>query len=165
MVSTAKRQPNKIMIVLVGLLAFMIGMIAFQVGLPTKPSYKFVTTDHPVNMWKEEKDKWAYFYIGGKSLADLAAKARSELIPQGFTEDTTKKPWVCFVKGTEEVVVCNHQDFAVNSGPFTSKLTQGYWPKGITKPTQDVPCVLVKNGPGTEMNPVAFSIKKLIFGW
>ena len=40
-----------------------------------------------------------------------------------------------------------------------------FWPKGITKPTQDSPCVLVKNGPGTEMNPIAFSIKKLIFRW
>src|SRR5688500_12798440 len=83
---------------------------------PTDRSYRFVTVDHPVNIWSEKGDRCAYFSIGKGKTEELASKARGELLPLGFTEDKSQAPWFRFVKGNQEVIVCRHADFAVSLG-------------------------------------------------
>ena len=162
---TEKRGPNKIALILIAVMIFIIGIVATNAGNPSKPLYQFVTADHPVEMWKIGHDKWAYFFIGGKSLKVLGDKARKELTPLGFIEDSSENPWIRFVKDTEEIVICNHQDFGVNISPNGLILTHGFWPKGVAKPTEDTPSILVKNGPSTEMPLWNFGIKKFILRW
>ena len=131
---------------------------------PTERSYRFVTVDHPVNMWSDGSDRWAYFFVGFGKPADLAAKARAELIPLGFLEDKSQAPWFRFENGSQEVIVCRHGEFAVDTLPGGGKLTKGRYPPG-SPPMADSQCVLVKNGPGTKGSAMSFQLKKLIHGW
>ena len=162
---TEKRPPNKIGLILIAVLIFLVVIVLSKAGGPSKPQYHFVTADHPVDMWTNKKDRWAYFFIGGNSLKELGDKAREELTPLGFQEDTTESPWIRFVKGSEEIVVCNHQDFATISSPTGTVLTKGMWPKGMAKPTADSPCVLIKNGPGTNIPMWKFTVEKIVYRW
>jgi hypothetical protein len=141
-------------------------LVAVVIALSTQPaptSYKFVTVDHPVDMWQDGGDTWAYFSLGEGSTFDVSEKARQELLPQGFVEDTTRAPWYRFTNGREEVIVCNHHEFAVESYPGGSKIVPG---RATLHPgSRPWPCVLVKNGAGTEMPLPTFKIKKLVHGW
>ena len=129
---------------------------------PTDRSYRFVTVDHPVEMWSDGGDRWAYFFVDMGKPADLASKARTELLPLGFTEDKSQSPWFRFVNGNQEVIVCRHGEFSVNRSPGSGKLTKGRrQPSSIS----DSQCVLVKNGPGTKGSAMSFQLKKLIHGW
>jgi len=131
---------------------------------PVERSYSFISVDHPVDMWKDGKDKWSYYSIGEGTKKDLAARVRKDLGSQGFVEDKSQKVWARFVRGNKEVVVCNHDEFAVNGGPFGGKPvlspTLGKYKSG-----SQWPCVLVKNGPGTSEPIELFQVKKIVHGW
>lgn len=131
---------------------------------PVEQSYKFIQSDHPVDMWRDGADKWSYYSIGKGTTAELATTVRTELGKEGFTEDKTHKPWYRFVKGDREVVVCNHDEFAVNGGLGAGKLSPSRSPGGAPVVAK-WPCVLVKNGPGTSEPLFTFKIKKLVHGW
>lgn len=133
---------------------------AIKLGAPQPKSYSFVTVDHPVDMWQDGKDKWAYYFIGTGTTKVLASTVRTDLKTQGFAEDDTQKPWYRFVKNDREVVVCNHNEFAVNGSHLMS---QGKMK--VPAPTTEMPCILVKNGPGTDTSVGFFQVKKLVHGW
>ena len=150
-------------------------LAGFLVMSPAPKSYSFVSVNHPVDMWGSGHDKWAYYAIGKGSTASLAALVRKSLEPQGYVEDNSVRPWYRFVKGDIEVVVCNHDEFAVNRSPFGSTLVKQdpkqtlarlrpSAPKSMT-PSTKFPCLLVKNGPGTSESLVGFRLKKLVHGW
>lgn len=124
-------------------------------------SYKFVIEDHPVEMWEDGKDRWGYFSLGNGTVKTQAANARKELLPLGFVEDASFKPRFRFVKGAEEVVICNHPDFYTNG----SKLMWAKTSSRITPATGEWPCALIKNGPGTAGSMTGFKMRKLIHGW
>lgn len=133
---------------------------AIKLGAPQPKSYSFVTVDHPVDMWQDGKDKWAYYSIGNGTTKDLAGTVRADLKAQGFTEDSTQKPWYRFVKNDREVVVCNHNEFSLCGSQLM--------PPGKMKvpvPATQWPCILVKNGPGTDTSVGFFQVKKLVRGW
>ena len=149
-------------IVLGGILFVVAATATVLLLEPTDGSYRFVTVDHPVDMWSDGGDRWAYFFVGVGKPADLAVKARAELLPLGFTEDKSMTPWFRFVKDKQEVIVCRHGEFAVNRTTAGGTLTKGRRPAGSINDSQ---CVLVKNGPGTKGTAMSFELKKLIYGW
>ncbi len=141
------------------LVAVAVAPLVLAVATPPDRSYSFVP-DHPISMWQDGGDKWVYYGAGGAP-ADLIQKARPVLVAQGFQEDATKRPWFRFVKGDEEVIVCDHNEFAVNQGlPGGGKLI-----KGIGGKPQNYASVLVKNGLGTHQSVGLFQIKKLLLRW
>lgn len=148
----------------IGVLGFLalIAVIAVVLGLgnPQERSYGFVTVDHPVDMWHIGDDHWAYYSLGEGTTADLAAKARPELLALGFQETPTGKPWFRFTMGKKEVVICDHSEFGVSSGSGGRRLE-------FRESTDHgrAPCVLVKNGLGTSDSLYGFQLKKLIHGW
>ncbi len=128
---------------------------------PERP-YGFIGTDHPIDMWRDGRSQWAYYGSGFEPSSNLAQKARAALGPLGFTEDRSEKPWYRFVKGDEEVVVCDHSEFAVNGVSLgTSRLVHNR----MQETTQNYACVLVKNGPGTHESTTLFQVKKILHGW
>ncbi len=150
-------------VILGGVLLVLI-IAGFKAAEPAPPSYPFITQDHPIDMWKDGNDKWAYYSMNDGTPADLAKKVRGVLTAQGFTEDTSQTPWFVFTKGNNEVVVCNHNEFGVNQGIGSGKLLKPA-PYTGSPMMKSWPCVLVKNGPGTETSVVFFQVKKLIHGW
>ena len=144
--------------------ALMVVVAAAALASPTPRSYRFVTVDHPVDMWKDGQDTWAYYAAGHGTLGQFAEEVRSFLTAQGFTEDATHKPWFRFVKGNVEVVLCDHSEFAVNGARGDMKLT-AVTPEVEVGPRRECPCVLVKNGQGTDTSVLAFQVKKLFFRW
>jgi hypothetical protein len=156
---------KKALWIILGAVAFVLAIAAIKFSKPVPPSYSFITVDHPIDMWQDGNDQWAYYMNESQStVAEQASLARKTLSDQGFTEDKSRMPWICFVKGANEVVICNHNEFAVNGSLKGSKLVQtkaatpagsgGQWP-----------CILVKNGPGRRVPIVVFQIIKLIHRW
>jgi hypothetical protein len=91
-------------------------LIGFKIGNPKLHSYKFVTTNRVVDTWLEGKNKWSYYMLdNGERIGSLAKKARAELLPLGFAEDSSRRPWIRFVKGNEEIVLCYHNEFELKS--------------------------------------------------
>ncbi|MBS1700649.1 MAG: hypothetical protein JST12_03240 [Armatimonadetes bacterium] len=159
-----KRTKLTPMQVLVGIVILTLVLAGWKSLTPAPKSYSFVTVDHPVDMWQDGKDKWAYYSMGPGETKDLAAKVRAELGPEGFVEDPSAKPWYEFDKGNVSVVVCNHHEFGVNRTWGGSKLMK---PKpSTTGPSPGPwPCILVKNGPGTDTSINWFKVKKVLHGW
>lgn len=112
-------------------------------------------------MWGKGGDKWAYFGVENGDIAPFVKDARAELLAQGYAEDTKSKPWFRFVKGGIQVVVCYHDQFAVEGDNLVHSTVRG----ARGRPPSDFICVLVKNGPGTEMSFPVFKAKKLVHGW
>jgi len=125
-------------------------------------AYRFIRVDHPVEMWQTGPDRWAYFSPGQPGIKMLAQEARAELVPLGFKEDNSKAPWVRFLRGSEEVVICNHDEFALDAGKLvkTAPMTLA-----STTPRSEWSCVLVKNAPFTRGSLQIFNINKLVHGW
>lgn len=112
-------------------------------------------------MWGHGADKWAYYGLKDGKIEETAKVARAELLAAGYKEDLSRRPWYCFVKGKEEVVVCYHDQFEVNG----SALSKSTHPGRPGTPPSEYICVLVKNGPGTGESLPLFQVKKLIHGW
>ena len=131
---------------------------------PLPRSYNFITIDHPAELLGNPSNKWEVFYFANSSLEKFADSARSELVPQGYTEDKSMRPWVQFRKGNQEVIVCYFFDVSVG----TSKGYSG--PKPIarvmpfTPAKQDV-LVWVKNGPSFNMPFQLYNLKKFLRRW
>src|SRR3954464_5251703 len=96
-----KRSPTAI---LVGVLLLATFACVALISSAEQRSFSFVSDDHPIDRWNQGEDRWAYFFNGRGTTATLAAQARAELGPRGFTEDASMRPWYRFVKGKEEVV-------------------------------------------------------------
>ncbi len=152
-------------LVIASAIILVAGIGAIKLGSPEPKSYSFVSVDHPVDMWEDGKDKWAYYFIGTGTTKDLATKAGIDLKAQGFVEDNTKKPWYRFVKGDREVIVCNHSEFGVNVQRDGSSKVVNSSSMKVPLPTTAMPCILVKNGPGTNTSVSFFKIKKLVRLW
>jgi hypothetical protein len=128
---------------------------------PQPPTFAFVQADHPIEMWNDGKDRWAYFMSGERDWTALVEEARSELNPQGFVEDRSRSPWICFSNGSIEVVLTDHSAFGVNATGFGS----GKLIRNASVTTKQWPCVLVKNGPGTGGSMAVYQMKKLVLRW
>lgn len=126
-----------------------------------RKSYGFIKVDHPVDMWNDGRDRWAYYSIGSEDVAKLAQDARTELLPLGFKEETSMKPWFRFLNGTQEVIVCAHDEIELNG----SKLAPHRKYTGMPKPTRKWAVVHVKNGPGSRAPLISFKALKLVHGW
>lgn len=146
--------------VFAGIAAVALAPFFYGLVQPHEPSYRFVTVDHPIDMWRYKCDTWAYYGVRNGKIEDLLKEARAELLPRGYTEDASKKPWRRFIKGKSEVVICYHDQFAVED----NRLVQSTL-RGARSTPSDYNCVLVKNGPGTEESLPLFQVKKLIHGW
>ena len=133
-------------------------LIVGALARPHERSFSFITVDHPVDIWHDGTERWAYFSLGSSTTAKVAERARSELLAQGYREDHSKKPWIRFIKEDREVVICNHNEFEVNGNKLAVQ-------KRKHSGTSVWPCVLVKNGPGTTGALWVFKAKKLIHGW
>jgi hypothetical protein len=157
--------------VVVGVIAITVLLVAILIAKPMPKAYGFIHEDHPVDMWGAGHDKWAYYSIGQGTTESLAAEVRSDLQKEGYTEDKTHRPWFRFVKGDKEVLVCNHDEFAVNGNTLVQQDPKKIErmtpppPSGVVIPTKKWPCILVKNGPEKSESLPFFQIKKLIHGW
>ncbi len=136
-----------------------ISMIGTQGAV--RKSYGFIKVDHPVDMWDDGRDRWAYFSIGSEDVAKLAQDARAELLPLGFKEETRMKPWFRFLNGTQEVIVCSHDEIELNG----TKLAPQRKYTGMPKPAKKWAVVHVKNGPGSRAPLISFKALKLLHGW
>ncbi len=141
-------------------LIFIAALVTISAVKKPERAFGFIRAGHAIEMWNVGGDRWAYFGGNNGSSTAFANVARVELVERGFTEDHKSSPWYRFVKGNQEVVVCDHNEFEVNgrTAPQLSRMIGN-------SPPQYYPCVLVKNGPGTRESLVAFQIKKLIFRW
>ena len=123
--------------------------------------YGFLPADHPIDVVSDQSGRWFYYFMdrlpGG--VPRLAAQVRQELLPQGFTEDTSSRPWFRFVKGNREVIVCNHDEIGWNAprlvhSPSVIQAGRILWP------------VLWVHQPGADPSGVArFQVKKLLLRW
>jgi len=166
-----KRLESRVRWVMFAAILLVAGTTAVLVLRPAPSTYSFIRQDHPIDMWGKGADKWAYYSIGEGTTEELASTVRSSLTQEGFSEDKSQKPWYRFVKGKVEVVVCNHNEFAVNNTLHEGNLvrvdpaeTERRF-KLAAHETHQWPCVLVKNGPGTTEPLLVFQAKKLIHGW
>ena len=162
--STTKPPKSLTYLMIITIVALSILAAGFKVFGPAPRSYAFIPVDHPVDMVQDDTSKWSYYSIGEEGATEkFAAKARAELIPQGFSEDTTQRPWFRFVKGNQEVVVCNHHEFSQTNSSSGSTFVQE---KRVAHTgSKGWPCVLVKNGPGTETPLKLFTIQKFVRLW
>ncbi len=135
-----------------------------------KPSgdvpYQFMQTiDHPISVMGDHSGRWFYYGPGRMkgSATQIAAGIRKELLPLGFTEDTTGKPWFRFVNGNREVIVCNHDEIAANSSLTSTQVV--HETPSASPPRVLYPVVWVHQ-PGTDMTGLAvFQVKKLLLRW
>src|ERR1041385_5262652 len=76
------------------------GWAAILVATKPPASYRFITASHPIDVMNDGSGRWYYFMVDGSKggVPAVAAEARKELLAQGFTEDTSNKPWNRFVK-------------------------------------------------------------------
>jgi hypothetical protein len=152
--------------ILILLGALLIGFAFFipAISQPPGRSYSFIPMDHAVSMLQDGKDRWSYYNWGIVAVSTVAEQARKELVPLGFREDSSQRPWFRFIKSNQEVIVCDHSEFYFNgSKPMISKPPPG--PNPGSTPYGMSPSVLVKNGPGTEGSMLGFQVRKLIHGW
>jgi hypothetical protein len=149
-------------------LVVFFAVVTAMVAVPFRPPtpYPFITEDHPIDVMSDGTGRWYYYMTDPAkgSAPVLAATVRKELQHQGFTEDTTNKPWFRFVKGAREVIVCNHDEIAANHTSLTSAIVFHGWRVG-TKQGQQWP-VLWVHEPGRDTAGVAaFKVKKLVYRW
>ena len=147
--------------VFVGLAFVALAPMVAVLSRPAERSYAFLP-DHPVDLWHEGRDRWAYYMVGPGPSAEWVRKVRPALLTEGFREDPKRWIGVRFVRGGEEVVVCDHDEFATMQDPWgNTKLVRS---TGTTF-ADPWSCVLVKNGPGTHDSPTLFAMKKVLYGW
>jgi len=124
---------------------------------PAERSYAFVP-DHPVDLWQDGSDRWAYYFVHLGDSSKLLKQAKPILLAEGFKENGSRASWNRFTKGDQEVIV---YDSGVNAFDRSGKRSP--MPKGIE--ATHTQCVLVKNGPGTHDSLEFFKAKKLLHGW
>ncbi len=134
-------------------------------GTSYRPLYGFAKAQHPVEMWDGPDGRWGYYFIGSKPVKDLAESARAELLPLGFSEDRSQAPWVCFVKGNEEVILCNHDEFGVTRGKVEHVKAHPVSGSATATPPTQWSCVLFRNAPFNRGSLVIFTINKVAHGW
>ncbi len=137
--------------------------------IASKPSsdyhYSFLTADHPIDVISDARGRWFYYMpapvTGGAP--KLADSVRNELLPLGFTEDLSNKPWFRFVKGDREVIVCNHDEIATDGSVSNTHVIHETRP---AVPQSTKYAVVWIHQPGSNSSGVAaFQIKKLVFRW
>ena len=111
------KRPRWVLVGAFSTVALLVVFFIVGVGAPPGPSFSFVTVDHPVDMWQDGTDRWAYFSWGQGNVGEVANRARKELLPQGFKEDFSEKPWFRFIKDRVEVVICSHYQFGSLPNP------------------------------------------------
>lgn len=152
-------------VLLIGIVAVIaiFALALFSAGRSKR--YAFIKSDHPVDQMLSGKGEWTYYFEGGDP-AKKAAEARAELIPAGFTEDTSQKPWFVFKKGDQEVIVCSHDQIEEDGSIFHAKLAPERphpFPAGYVPTPAAV--VYVHAPGGNTSSLVVFQIKKLALGW
>ena len=142
-------------------------MIAGVATVGAKPNYRFIHADHPIDMVYAKDGQWLYYFEGGEP-KDVADRARKDLIPSGYVEDTAHKPWFHFVKGDREVIVCNHDQIGTisdSSGTSTLMVPPPIpTPRGYNSAGQAVIWVRTP-GRGSAAKMTFFQLKKLILRW
>src|SRR5438045_2248796 len=87
------------------------GIVALLIPQPPPTAYRFITADHPISVELDRNGRWFYYMADGRgTVTQVANGVREELLPLGFREDFSSKPWFRFVKGSREVIVCNHDE-------------------------------------------------------
>ena len=146
------------------------GIVLLVLFLLLKPSgdapYQFMQAmEHPIDVMGDRSGRW--FYYGPERMAgtapQIAATIRRELLPLGFTEDTSAKPWFRFVKGNREVIVCNHDEIAADASLTDSTVFHSTLPN---QPGRSLAPVVWLHQPGTDATGVAaFQVKKFLLRW
>lgn len=143
-----------------------VGMTTLFLSPPPRGDSKYgFVTDHPIEVMSDSSGRW-FFYgpapvTGGTP--QIAATVRKELLPQGFKEDVSCKPWFRFVKGSREVIVCNHNEIAWNPVSPNIGVIHENPPK---TPGSTLWPALWVHQPGSDTTGVAaFQVKKLVMRW
>ena len=140
----------------------MVGFVMFRVK-SRLPSYDFLGHGLPDSLFESGFDKLAiYDFDMLDSNKDIVQRARAELIPLGFVEDSSQKPWVRFSNGALEVAIvesATHQDINYRATP-TLVITFDK-SRELTE-RQRIWRAIVKNGKGTEMSIKEFEIRRRI---
>src|SRR5262245_3738560 len=161
---TRRSITRALVIVLVAALAIVIAVLLVPFRPPT--AYRFITAGHPIDVMNDGTGRWFYYMPdppnGGAP--GLAQTVRKELLPNGFTEDKGNAPWFRFVKGSSEVIVCNHDEIMTVGTSATGATVQHESIK-IARQGTKWP-VLWVHEPGSDTASVAaFKVKKLLLGW
>jgi hypothetical protein len=128
--------------------------------------YPFIRAAHPIDAGSDVGGRWFYYMpaSGAMTPSQLAAVARADLVPRGFKEDTTKRPWFRFVNGGHEVIVCNHDQIA--TAP-TSLLGWRVFhaPSLPAVRRQNWPVVWVREPGPNAAAILRFKAQKFVLGW
>lgn len=142
------------------LLLFVVMLFAIRDPAP----YHFFRADHPVSMLSDATGTWTYYSLGPPAnVEDLSAKARTELIQIGFSEDTKSKPWYRFTRGDREVIICNHNEIAVDQSKTFPRLFPGR--RSHSTPKNPWPVVWVHQGGQNKVRVAIFQVQKTLFLW
>src|SRR5438045_1386494 len=101
---------------------------------------------------------------GHGTVTQVANRAREELLPLGFREDLSSKPWFRFVKGAREVIVCKHDEIAT----YPRSLLEAGVIHGTSigvPGTVDCPVLWVYEPGRDAFGVAAFQLRKLVFRW
>jgi hypothetical protein len=130
-----------------------------------RPAFHFVKAQHPVDMMNDKSGTWTYYYVGGlpKALADAA---RTELQAAGFSEDQANKPWYHFVKGRQEVIICNHNEIEADGQRDLTYEVAHERPDASGPVESPNDAVVWVKEPHKDMAQLAsFQVQKLVHGW
>jgi hypothetical protein len=117
---------TKVVVTLVA--AILLLFIAEVASVARAIPYRFIKTDHPVDMLMDGTGRWVYYGFQGKAQDTLPA-ARQELFAQGFHEDFSNRPWYRFTKGDDQVILCSSDQIAVSGDKlvhFKGSATSGF---------------------------------------
>lgn len=162
MVTAKKKSLNKVFLMGLLIVSMMVGFVVFRVK-SRLPSYDFLGHGLPDSLFEFGSDKWAiYDFDMLDSNKDIVQRARAELIPLGFVEDSSQKPWVRFTKGKLEVAIVEsdiHRDINYKA---TAGLVISFDKSRELTERQRLWRAIVKNGKGTEMSTNEFEIRRRI---
>jgi hypothetical protein len=119
--------------------------------------YRFIKTDHPIDMLMDKTGRRVYYGFQGKP-QDTVPAAREELIAQGFKEDFANRPWYRFAKGNDEVILCASDEIAVMGDKLIHM--KGAKPNGFHYAT-----VWIHEKGRKPLQFWSFKIKKTILFW
>ena len=146
-----------------GLLLLTFAMSFYKVAAVGAPvDYAFIHA-HPIDMDYSGHVRWFYYSVEGKPDA-MIDNARAELTKDGFMEDSSNKPWYRFTSGNKEVVICDSgYAMMMQPSPNAPKTLIHYTP--TYKTTYQYTDIYVREPGGSDVDYIAFQIKKRVLFW
>jgi hypothetical protein len=163
-----RRRPKFHLYVIALLLALgVVFVVAFFIPATSSAKYPFIRADHPIDVGSNGNARWFYFMPDNadrNTPTDLAKTARKYLLPKGFREDTTNRPWFRFIHDDQEIIICNHDEIATVADSLVAihVIHQRVLP-GAQR--QNCPVVWVREPGQNAGSTLWFKIQKLVHRW